>query len=89
MNVVLDPTFYKKLKKLDIRIRKSFKERIGIFQLNPTDPILDNHPLERELIGYQSIDITANYRAVFEELQEGKEKIYYFFLIGTHDELYK
>ncbi len=89
MNVVLDPALYKKLKKVDVRIRKGFKERIAIFQLNPSDPILDNHPLERELTGYQSIDITANYRAVFEELQEGNEIIYFFFLIGTHEELYK
>lgn len=88
MNVVLDPALYKKLKKLNVRIRKNFRERIAIFQLNPSDPILDNHPLERELTGYQSIDITAHYRAVFEELQEGEERIYYFFLIGTHKELY-
>ncbi len=62
---------------------------MAIFQLNPTDPILDNHPLERELTGYRSIDITADYRAVFEELQGGEEKICYFFLIGTHKELYQ
>ncbi|MCL5746966.1 MAG: hypothetical protein M1277_01645 [Patescibacteria group bacterium] len=89
MNVVLDPAIHKKLKKLNVRTRKSFKERIEIFQLNPFDPILDNHPLERELIGYRSIDITTDYRAIFEELHEGGERIYYFFLIGTHDELYK
>jgi len=34
-------------------------------------------------------DITADYRAVFEEAQEGEERIYYFFLIGPHKELYK
>ncbi len=60
VNVVLDPALYQKLKKVDVRIRKSFKERIAIFQLNPSDPILDNHPLERELTGYRSIDIGSN-----------------------------
>ena len=89
MKVIYNPVFIQKLKKLDVRIRKSFRERIVIFQLNPSDPILDNHPLEQELSGYQNIDITADYRAVFEELQEGEERIYYFFLIGTHKELYK
>ena len=88
MNVVLDPVLYKKLKKLNVRIRKNFRKMITIFQLNPSDPILDNHPLEKELTGYRSIDITADYRAVFEELQEGEEKICYFFLIGTHKQLY-
>lgn len=89
MRIIYNPAFIQKLKKLNVRIRKSFRERIAIFQLNPSDPILDNHPLERELKGYQSIDITADYRAVFEELQVGEERIYYFFLIGTHKELYK
>jgi len=89
MKIIYNPAFIQKLKKLDVRIRKSFRERIAIFQLNPSDPILDKHPLEWELTGYQSIDITANYRAVFEELQEGNEIMYFFFLIGTHEELYK
>ena len=89
MIVRLSSSFHKKLKRLDVRIRNRFQERILLFIKNPTDPILDNHPLERELIGYRSIDITANYRVVFEELQEGNETIYFFFLIGTHKELYK
>ncbi len=88
MTIVYHPAFIKKLKKLDVRIRKSFRERITLFQFNPSDPILDNHPLQRELIEYNSIDITADYRAVFEELKE-EETIYFFFLIGTHKELYK
>ena len=88
MKIIYDPAFIRKLKKLNVRIRKSFREKIVIFQLNPSDPILDNHPLEQELAGYRSIDITADYRAIFEELQK-EEKVYYFFLIGTHKKLYK
>ena len=79
MKIVYDPVFINKLKKLDVRTRNSFKEKIALFQNNPFDPILDNHALQREFMGYRSIDITANYRAVFEEL-EGT--IYFFFLIS-------
>ena len=89
MTVRLSKRFQEKLKKQNVRIRKSFKERIHLFIKNPSDPILDNHPLHREFTGYRSIDITANYRAVFEILQEAEETIYFFFLFGTHKELFR
>ena len=89
MRIIYDPAFIEKLKNTNVRIRKSFREKITIFQHNPSDPILDNHALQRELTGYRSIDITPDYRAIFEELREGEETIYFFFLFGTHKELYK
>ena len=61
-----DPAFIKALKKTDIRIRKSFKEKIVIFAKNPYDPNLNNHKLKLEYEGYCSIDITADYRAIYE-----------------------
>lgn len=73
MRVRISQSVMEKVKKQDVRIRNSFKERMRTFSKNPTDPILDNHPLGRELTGYRSIDITADYRAVFEELHEGEE----------------
>lgn len=51
MNVKLDPDFFKKLKKLDVRIRKSFKEKIAIFVKNPLDPQLNNHKLQEPYLG--------------------------------------
>ncbi len=83
------PGFIKALKKADVRIRKSFKQKIVIFNQNPHSPELNNHPLKREYLGYRSIDITANWRAVYKETQEGKEVIAYFALLGTHDQLYR
>ncbi len=55
---------------------------------NPSDPSLDNHPLKDPWIGCRSIDITADYRAIYEETNEGDENIAYFITIGTHQELY-
>ena len=88
MTVRFDPEFYTKLKKLDVRIRKSFKERILLFSANPSSPLLRNHVLQREYSGYRSIDITADYRAIYQEKLEGTETVAYFVLIGTHEELY-
>ncbi len=88
MNVKLDPDFIKQLKKLDIRIRKSFREKIAIFAKNPLDLQLNNHKLRKPYEGLRSIDITNDYRAVYEEMTVGKETIAYFSLLGTHEELY-
>lgn len=83
-----DPAFIRALKKTDIRIRKSFKEKIVIFAKNSYDPNLNNHKLKQKYEGYRSIDITADYRAIYEEIDEDDERIAYFFLIGTHEQLY-
>ena len=83
-----DPAFIKALKKVDVRIRKSFKQKIAIFAKDPFNPQLNNHPLKREYQGYRSIDITVDYRALYQEKKEGEDAIAYFTLLGTHDQLY-
>lgn len=88
MNIVFDPEFIKRTKKIDVRIRKRLKEKILIFSRNPNDPQLHNHPLKREYLGYRSINITADWRALYREILEDEEKIAYFILLGTHAQLY-
>ena len=88
MKVFYDPAFIKKLKKVDVRIRKSVKEKILVFSRNPLDPQLNNHVLRREYKGYRSINITADYRVLYKEVVMANEKIAYFVLLGTHVELY-
>lgn len=89
MNVQLDPDFTTKLKKQNVLIRKSFKQRIVIFSYNPNDSKLNNHPLKNKWQGYRSIDINANWRAIYKEIQVREEKVAYFVAIGTHKELYR
>ena len=88
MKVKLDPDLLKKLKKLDVRIHKRFKEKIIIFQKNPNEPSLNNHELRDPYKGLRSIDITNDYRAIYEEMMVGKDIVANFSLLGTHDELY-
>lgn len=83
-----DPAFVKALKKVDVRIRKSFKQKIAIFAKDPFNPQLNNHPLKREYQGYRSIDITADWRALYKEIQVGEEIAAYFVLLGIHEHLY-
>ncbi len=89
MKVTYDPEFYNRIKKLNVRIRKNLRERILLFSKRPNDPLLNNHPLEREYEGLRSIDITADCRAIYEEINEpDQEQTAYFVKIGTHDQLY-
>lgn len=88
MRIQLSSYFHRKIKKEDIRIQKSFKETLRLFILNPFDPQLDNHPLKNVWKGCRSIDITGDYRAIYEELREGDDIIAHFIIIGTHQELY-
>jgi addiction module RelE/StbE family toxin len=89
MNVELDSYFVKRLKKLNVKIRGSFKVRIIKFSKNPQDPQLNNHKLKREWRGHRSIDITADWRAIYKEIESREGIIAYFVAIGTHKELYK
>lgn len=89
INFQYAPDFIKKLKRLDVRIRKSFKQAMVIFLKNPEDPQLDNHELKRNWSGHRSIDVNADYRAIYREIEENGETVAYFVAIGKHEELYK
>jgi len=68
MIIQYDPAFIKKLKTVNVRIRKGFKERIELFKRNPDNSQLNNHALKEEYEGLRSIDITNDYRAIYEEV---------------------
>lgn len=89
MMVRYDPALLQRLKKIDVRIRKSFKKCIAIFTKDPFNQQLNNHPLKREYRGYRSINVTNDWRALYSEKMEGENIIAYFSAIGTHDELYR
>lgn len=89
MIIRYSPVFLKTFKKLNVRIRNSFKEKVLIFSKNLNDLQLDNHLLKEPYLGLRSIDITADWRAIYKEKTEGEDKVAYFVILGTHEELYK
>ena len=89
MTVRYSPAFLRQLKKQDVRIRKSFKEKLAIFIIDPFNPQLDNHALRKRYLGYRSIDITVDYRALYQEKIEGSQPVAYFVVLGTHKDLYR
>lgn len=88
MRVQLAPDLTDRIKKLDVRIRKSFKKAINTFSKDSNSLELNNHELKRKWEGFKSIDVTAGFRAIYHEIEELDESIAYFVALGTHDELY-
>ena len=86
MQIEYSKTFIKKLKKCPVNVKNNFKKRLEIFIDDQYNSILNNHPLIGALKSYRSINITGDWRAIFEEINDGK--IIYFVAIGTHSQLY-
>lgn len=90
MIVKYSPAFLYLLKKANVRIRKNLKEVITLFVQDPYNLQLNNHVLRREWEGFRSINVTADWRAIFREIViEDEEPTAYFVALGTHRQLYK
>ncbi len=85
MQIKLHRNFLKDYKKLSKKVQEKFKERKNLFIENKFHPLLNNHSVEPTYPKWRSINITSDYRALFEI--EGKDT-FVFMKIGTHSELY-
>lgn len=84
MRVVLHKKFDKKIKKYPF-LKEHAKERIILFTRDPYHPTLNNHALIGTWIGYRSINITGDYRAVYKLVEED---LAHFVDLDTHSNLY-
>ncbi|MHB8710255.1 MAG: type II toxin-antitoxin system RelE/ParE family toxin [Minisyncoccota bacterium] len=85
MHIDRSRRFKKQYQKLPKSIQARADVRIRLFVADPFNEILRNHPLSGEYSGCRSINITGDYRIIYEV--DTKSSIQ-FLLIGTHDELY-
>ena len=85
MKVEFHRNFEKLYIKLPAKVKQRFEERLTLFLEDPLDPTLRDHPLMGEWKGCRSINITCDYRAIYEQVDE--ESIV-FYAIGTHSQLY-
>ena len=84
MKIELHAKFEKKFDTLSRKLQDRFFERVAIFRENQFHPILNNHSVDHAYSGWRSINVTGDYRALFEEVEGG----IVFMKIGTHPELY-
>jgi len=89
MRIKVSNEFIQLYKKSDVRIQHAVDEKLRLFSKNPTDLNLRNHALRKPYEGKRSIDITSDWRAIYEEVKDNEEKpIAYFITLGTHKTLY-
>lgn len=86
MILVLHRSFEKKFIKLSPKLKEKFKERRNLFLENPSTPTLHNHALGGDRKGQWSINVTGDWRAVYEFVNT---ETIIFVDIDTHSNLYK
>ncbi len=84
MRIAYKKRFDKDFKKLPVKIREQFYERLDLFLQDKFDKILNNHSVDKAFSNCNSINVNGDYRAIFQE----REDVVVFITIGTHSELY-
>jgi len=65
-------------------MKEQFFDRLKIFTHDPFNDVLRNHSVEHSLPNCRSIDISGDFRALYEE----RKGVAIFVNIGIHSELY-
>ena len=74
----------KSYKKLSPKVKEKLEERLRLFSKDEFDPILNNHALKGKFLGYRSINVTGNVRAIFK--RDAQSAL--FVAIDSHNNLY-
>ena len=85
MNVKYSRRFLKQYYKFSPKIQERFRQRLGLWQIEPTNPILGIHPLSGQFAGYYSLNVTGDIRALYHKSGEG---YVLFGFIASHSQLY-
>ena len=84
MHIYLHKKFLKDYKKLSISQKERFKERRDLFITDEFNPLLNNHALKGEYLGYRSINITGDTRVILK--RDSKSAL--FVAIDSYSNLY-
>jgi addiction module RelE/StbE family toxin len=88
MNVDFAPSFHKSFRKRIEsypKLIKKFDDRVQSFKLNPSNPLLNDHPLHGDKEGLRSFSISGDLRVIY-YLQDDDTAI--FLDIGSHNQVY-
>jgi addiction module RelE/StbE family toxin len=85
MIIIYHKDFTKGFKKLSPKIKEKFKDRLTLFEKDEFDPVLNNHSLKGKYLGYRSINVSGDIRAIFKrDFQSAL-----FVAINKHSNLYR
>lgn len=85
MTIEYSKKFKKQYSQLSPKIQQKLDDRLRLFSSNKFDPLLNNHALSGKYIGYSSINVSGDLRALY---YEKSDRIIIFGFIGTHSQLY-
>ena len=85
MRTQFDKSFTKDAGKLQAGIKSKLAERLRMFSENPFHPLLNNHALKGKYVGLRSINITGDYRAIYQPIGNN---VALFLYMDTHSNLY-
>ncbi len=85
MIVLTSKNYDKKSGKLDKKVRSALLNRLAIFLNDPFSPILNNHPLSGARRHQRSINITGDWRLIFEQVDDTTVRL---LDVDTHHNLY-
>lgn len=77
--------FIRASRKLTSAQKEKLKQRLALFGRDQFDPILNNHALKGKYLGFRSINIGGDLRAIFRQTSQDE---LLFTLIDTHSNLY-
>lgn len=84
MHIIFHRNFKRQYQKLPKKVQLQFAIRLELMIENSQNPILHIHQLRGEDQKYTSMNVTADYRALFTQTT----KQITFYKIGSHSELY-
>jgi len=84
MTIVFHKDFKKKYYKLSPKIVENLDDRLRLFSKDEFNPLLNNHALKGKWLGYRSINVTGDIRAIFKREAESA----LFVAIDRHSNLY-
>lgn len=85
MIIIRTKYFSKTATKLPISVKRALAERLQLFMNDPFAIILNNHPLQGDRRIYRSINITGDYRLIYEQYSIDTVRLVD---IDTHSNLY-
>jgi len=86
MTIHFHHRFKKQLQKAPQKVQTAFYTHLALFQEDPFQPSLNNHALKGVYLGYRSIDVTGDWRAIYKVVSD--DQVIFSFL-GTHSYLYR
>ncbi|OGF26576.1 hypothetical protein A2477_01625 [Candidatus Falkowbacteria bacterium RIFOXYC2_FULL_47_12] len=87
MRIEYSKRFTKEYRKCPPLVRAAFKRRLQLFIQNKNETLLHNHQLSGNFKNRRSINVTGDWRALYEKFDNGNAV--YFVALGTHSQLYK